>query len=215
MRQRATLIAATLAATARAAKDARTFAVLRFSGSEPLMEARVDPIVAPGRAALHAHTIQGGSAFGVSSTGEDMLNSTCSTALVEGDDSAYWVPKLYFHDRDAGTLEGVEMYYFNVYYFFEPTDDDIVAFPVGLQIVAGDTDLRECPDFGGSMQLDGGDEAGVQPAQWICPRQSYEPASRPSADESDGSTAPIQDPDNVQGGQGFPLYVYRPPAVQW
>lgn len=196
--------AATLAASARAAKDTQTFAVLRFLGDEPMMEGRVDPIVSPGVAAAHAHAIQGGNAFSMSATGEDMLTSTCSTALVEGDDSAYWVPKLYFRDADTGVLESVNMYYMNVYYFFEPTDDDIVAFPVGLQIVAGNTTLRECPNFGGVVQLDAGGDAGIQPTQWICPRTSYDPASRPSASESDGSTAGIQDPDNEQGGQGFP-----------
>lgn len=207
MRQ-TTLVAATLAVTARAAKDSRTFAVLRFNGDEPLMEGRVDPIVSMGETAKHVHTIQGGSAFGISSTGESMMTSECSTAMIEGDNSAYWVPKLYFNDPATGLLESVDMYYMNIYYFFEPTDDDVVAFPIGLKMVAGDPDLRDCPNFGGEIQLDAGNEAGIQPAQWICPRSTYDPASRPSADESDGSTAPIQDPLNAQGGQGFPLYVF-------
>ncbi|ROW14311.1 hypothetical protein VPNG_03962 [Cytospora leucostoma] len=195
-----------LAATAHAARDARTFAVLRFYGDGPLMEGRVDPIVSPGETATHVHTIMGGSAMGVSATGESMLASNCSNALVEGDNSGYWVPKLYFHDRDAGTLEPVDLFYMNVYYFFEPTDDDVAAFPAGLQIVSGDASLRTCPDFGGVLRTDGANgTTGTQPTQWTCPRSSYSPPSRPPASESDGSRAGIQDPSNAQAGQGFPF----------
>lgn len=205
---RSTLVAATLAAVAQAAQDSRTFAVLRFYGDGPMMEGRVDPIVSPGQTSAHVHTIQGGSNFGISATGEQMMQSNCSSALVEGDNSAYWVPKLYFHDKDAGTLEDVNVFYMNVYYFFEPTDDDVTAFPVGLQMTSGNQTLRDCPNFGGVLQTDGGNSSGIQPTQWTCPRSEYTPASRPSASESDGTKAGIQDPINQQAGQGFPLYVH-------
>lgn len=112
------VIAAALAGTAQAAKDERTFAVLRFFGDGPLMEGRVDPIVSPGQTSAHVHTIQGGSNFGISATGESLMESQCSSALIEGDNSAYWVPKLHFYDKTTGTVEGVPMYYMNIYYFF-------------------------------------------------------------------------------------------------
>ncbi|KAK7733959.1 hypothetical protein SLS53_008111 [Cytospora paraplurivora] len=175
-----------LAATAHAARDARTFAVLRFYGDGPLTEGRVDPIISPGETSSHVHTIMGGSNMGVSATGETMLASGCSNALVEGDNSGYWVPKLYFHDRGAGTLEPVDLFYMNV--------------------VSGDAGLRACPDFGGALQTDGANgTAGVQPAQWTCPRSAYDPPSWPPATESDGSAAGIQDPADAQAGQGFPF----------
>lgn len=170
-----------------------------------MMEGRVDPIVTPGKTSSHVHTIQGGSNFGISATGQDMMDSNCSSALIEGDNSAYWVPKLYFHDKATGMVEDVRMYYMNIYYFFEPTDDDIVAFPVGLQMVSGNATSRTCPDFGGANQLDGGKSTGTQPLQWTCPRSGYSPASWPSASNSDGSKAGIQDPNNQGAGQGFPL----------
>lgn len=198
-------VLAALAVTVQAAKDSRTFAVLRFYGDGPLMEGRVDPIISPGETSSHVHTIMGGSNMGISATGQSMMQSNCSNALVEGDNSGYWVPKLYFHDKDAGTLEPVDMFYMNVYYFFEPTDDDIKAFPVGLQIVSGDVDLRTCPDFGGELQTDGANASFIQPTQWTCPRSTYSPPSRPSASQSDGSKAGIQDPNNAQAGQGFPF----------
>lgn len=201
----ATFFTVALAATAQAAKDSRTFAVLRFYGDEPLLEARVDPIVNPGATAMHVHTIQGGSNIGISSTGEDLMNSECSTALIVGDDSAYWMPSLYFQDPATGLLDKVDLYYMNVYYFFEPTDDDIVPFPVGLQMFSGNASLRECPNFGGESVTDAGNENGTQPLQWTCPRTDYNKAAWPSAAESDGARAGIQDPVNQGAGQGFPL----------
>lgn len=196
-------VLAALAVTVQAAKDSRTFAVLRFYGDGPLLEDLVDPIVSPGKASSHMHTLMGGSNIGVSATGESMMESNCSNALIVGDMSGYWVPKLYFHDKAAGTVEPVDMFYMNVYYFFEPTDDDIKAFPVGLQMVAGDASLRSCPDFGGELQLDG--SKTIQPAQFTCPRSDYNVPAWPSASESDGSKAGIQDPNNQGAGQGFPF----------
>lgn len=200
-----TFLAAALAATVQAAKDQRTFAVLRFYGDEPLMEARVDPVQSAGKVASHVHTIQGGSNFGFSSTGEDLMKSNCSTALIEGDMSAYWMPSVHFRYPDTGLLDKVDLFYMNVYYFFEPTDDDIVPFPVGLQMISGDMDLRECPNFGGESVLDGGNANGTQPLQWTCPRTDYDLAAWPSAAESDGTKAGIEDPVNKGAGQGFPL----------
>lgn len=203
-----TFVAAALAATAQAAKDVRTFAVLRFLGNGPLMEGRVDPIVSPGKTSGHVHTFQGGSNIGISATGEDMMKSNCSSALVAGDNSGYWMPKVYFRDPASGLLEAVELDYMNVYYFFEPTDDDVVPFPVGLQMVSGDASLRECPNFGGESVLDAGSPNGTQPLQWTCPRTNYDLAAWPAASQSDGTTAGIADPVNRGAGQGFPLYVF-------
>lgn len=194
-----------LAATAKAAKESRTHAVLRFTGNKPLTEARMDPIIAPGQTSSHVHTVLGGSNMGISATGDKLMSSTCSQAMVRGDNSGYWVPKLYFRDPVYGGLEPVSLYYFNMYYFFEPTDDErIMAFPVGLQVHSGDAMTRKCPSAGGRVQLDAGADAPIQPSQWTCPRSGYDPPSRLSAAESDGSTSGIQDPYNVQAGQGFP-----------
>lgn len=134
-----------------------------------------------------------------------MMASQCSSAMVAGDNSGYWMPKVYFRDPTTTMIEDVDLYYMNVYYFFEPTDDDIVPFPVGLQMISGDASLRECPNFGGEQILDAGNAEGVQPAQWTCPRSDYNVPAWPSAAESDGTKAGIQDPVNKGAGQGFPL----------
>ncbi|KAI5855039.1 hypothetical protein GGS23DRAFT_601519 [Durotheca rogersii] len=41
-----------------------------------------------------------------------------------------------------GTFKQVELFYQNVYYFSKATDDEIEAFPVGLQMVGGNASLR-------------------------------------------------------------------------
>ena len=94
----------------------RSFAVNRFYGKGPLVEGSMDPIVSPGRASSHVHTVQGGNAFGLTMTDDQLLTkSTCTSSLVKNDLSNYWTPKLYFRAED-GTFKDVEMFYMNVYY---------------------------------------------------------------------------------------------------
>ncbi|CAK7236153.1 hypothetical protein SCUCBS95973_009511 [Sporothrix curviconia] len=185
-----------------AAKDSRTFAVLRFHGDGPLTIGRTDPIVSPGGPSGHVHVVQGSNAFGNSATGESLLaDSTCSTANVAGDRSAYWMPQVYFHDPKNGSFEPVPLFYMNVYYFFEATNDNITAFPVGLQMVSGNATMRTAPATGNDV-LDPS-QGTIQPAQFTCPRSSYVPPSYPA--NSDGSMAGIQDTGNLGAGAGFPF----------
>lgn len=179
----------------------RSFAVLRFFGDGALVETRADPIVQPNVASSHVHTVMGASNFGFNSTGDSLFESECSNALIEGDFSAYWMPKLYFHDKDKGTFEPVELFYMNVYYFFEGTNDKIKAFPKGLQMVSGDAMTRTCPTSG--KQITDPDDGTIQPAQITCPRSNFNPPSYPV--DSDGSKAGIVDPNNKGSGVGFPF----------
>lgn len=111
---RATLVAALVGSTV-AVKDERTFAVLRFNNKQ-LTKGRMDPIISPGQASTHVHNVMGGSNFGLSSTGEQLMSSACSNAKVKGDNSNYWYPSLYFRDPTTGQLEDVEIWYVNAYY---------------------------------------------------------------------------------------------------
>ncbi|KAL1900133.1 hypothetical protein Sste5346_002443 [Sporothrix stenoceras] len=198
----ATLVAALASVSpATAAKDARTFAVLRFHGDGPLTIGRTDPIVSPGGPSSHVHVVQGSNAFGNSATGETLLTSTCSTANIAGDKSAYWMPQVFFHDPKNGSFEPVPLFYMNVYYFFEATNDDITAFPVGLQMVSGNATRKTAPDTGND-QLDPS-QGPIQAAQFTCPRSSYDPPSYPV--DSDGSMAGLQDTGNLGAGAGFPF----------
>ncbi|ORY70058.1 uncharacterized protein BCR38DRAFT_333251 [Pseudomassariella vexata] len=189
-------------ATVATAKDEGTFAVLRFNGKF-LTEGQVDPIVSPGTASTHLHGIMGGSNFGTTIQGDQLLDSECTNAKIKNDKSNYWIPEVFFQDSNNGSFTKVPMMYMNVYYFFEATDDKIEAFPPGLKIVSGDAMTRDPPAFGGGQNLDP-DAGPIQPIQWICPRKQYEPPSYPVG--SDGSTAGIQDPNDKGAGAGFPLY---------
>ncbi|EAQ91051.1 hypothetical protein CHGG_02986 [Chaetomium globosum CBS 148.51] len=197
----ATALAA-LVATASAAKDKRTFAVLRHYGKGPLTTCRADPIVSPGTASAHVHTVMGASNFGLNVTGEQLRESKCTTALPKADLSAYWFPLLYFKDPATGLLEPVTMDYMNVYYFFEPTNDDIKAFPLGLQIVSGNAMLRTAPADTGDVNLDPS-KGPIQPVQITCPRVNFDPPTWPSG--SDGSKAGIGSTSDKGAGIGFPF----------
>ncbi|KAI1261192.1 hypothetical protein F5Y18DRAFT_211413 [Xylariaceae sp. FL1019] len=194
---------ATLAAVASAAKDERTFAVLRFNGDGFLTEGPVDPIVNPGEQSTHYHGIHGGSAFSATTSGDDLMSSNCTTAKIANDHSNYWVPSLFFQDPNNGTMQKVPMFYMNVYYFFEPTDDDVVPFPIGLKMMTGDSKARTVPEAGGNLNLDPDNGVAINAVQWTCPRSSYDPPSYPV--DSDGSTAGIVDSNNDGSGTGFPL----------
>ncbi|KAM5351483.1 hypothetical protein ACJ41O_004206 [Fusarium nematophilum] len=194
--------AAALAGVASAAHETGTFSVLRFT-NKMLTAGRMDPILFPGQTSSHVHTIMGGSGFSKSSTGEDLKNSKCSNALVKGDNSNYWFPSVYFNDPKTGEFEAVEFNYFNAYYFFEKTHDDIKAFPVGLQMVAGDSMTRTMPKTGAKPNLDPS-KGPVNGARITCPRLNnvFEPPSWDA--DSDGSMAGVGDPDNLGEGVGFP-----------
>ncbi|KAK4106431.1 WSC-domain-containing protein [Parathielavia hyrcaniae] len=196
-----TTVLAALVAAVAAAKDSRTFAVLRHYGRGPLTTCRADPIVSPGSASAHVHTIMGASNFGLNATGESLRQSSCTTAKVKGDLSAYWFPTLYFQDPETGLLEQVNMFYMNVYYFFDATNDDIKSFPTGLQIVSGNAQLRTAPSTSGDAQLDPS-RGPIQPAQITCPRGNFNPPSWPEG--SDGSIAGIGS-NNDGAGIGFPF----------
>lgn len=193
-----------LAALASAAKQESTFAVLRFNGDQFLTEGRIDPVVNPGEEATHYHGIMGGSNFGKTVQGNDLMDSKCTTAKIKNDKSNYWAPTLFFQDPNNPTnFTKVPLMYMNVYYFFEETNDDLVSFPPGLKMLSGDTHTRDPPAFGGAINKDP-DAGPIQPVQWTCPRTSYNPPSYPA--DSDGTKAGLQDPNNEGAGAGFPLY---------
>ncbi|KAF5655474.1 hypothetical protein FHETE_11186, partial [Fusarium heterosporum] len=193
---------ALLACPAVASHEATTFAVLHFVNNM-LTKGRMDPIVSPGRTSDHVHHIMGGSGFSKSVTGKDLAKSLCSNAIIKGDNSNYWFPALYFHDPASGNFEDVEFGYFNAYYFFEKTHDDIKPFPIGLQIVAGDATTRTMPDAGSQPNLDPS-KGPVNPAKMTCPRLNNDYTLSSWNAASDGTKAGVGDPINKSEGVGFP-----------
>ncbi|KAI9166821.1 hypothetical protein HJFPF1_02936 [Paramyrothecium foliicola] len=196
---------AAMATGAMAAHEKSTFAVLRFNGKQ-LTKGRMDPNVSPGKPSNHVHTIMGGSGFSMSATGDDLMKSECSNAKIKGDNSNYWFPSLYFKDPNNGSVEAVDVFYVNAYYFilsFEKSNDDIKAFPIGLKMISGDPDARTPPEGGPASNFNP-DDGPVVPVKWTCPRSgnNYSPPSWPA--DSDGSLAGIGDPINKGEGVGFP-----------
>ncbi|RYP04602.1 hypothetical protein DL764_004339 [Monosporascus ibericus] len=115
------LIVLTLAASpVAAAKDRRTFAVLRFhnDGGHFSTEGRMDPIVYPGRVSSHSHGVMGGSNFGLTIEGDQLLDSECTNAFLSADKSNYWVPALFFQSPINGTFKRVPLFYMQVYYLY-------------------------------------------------------------------------------------------------
>jgi len=200
MKSAAVTALAALGSVAVAAKDGRTFGVLHFNNKQ-LTIGRADPIVNPGVPSPHLHHILGGSAFSLNSTGKTLQNSQCTSAQVVGDNSNYWFPSLYFRDPKTKKFEPVELFYAQVYYFFEPTNDDIKPFPLGLQMVIGDVNTRSPPAGGASGNTDPS-KGPLNPIKWTCPRKSYDPPSWKA--DSDGSMGGMPDKNNKGEGVGFP-----------
>ncbi|TVY62784.1 WSC domain-containing protein [Lachnellula suecica] len=195
-------IMAALASSAYAGTTQRTFAVNHFYGQGPLTMGRMDPIVSPGGPSGHVHAIQGGNGFALDMQNLQALDSSCTSSLVKADRSNYWTPALYFQDQTTQKFEAVEMFYMNVYYFMEPTEDQITPFPPGLRLIIGDPSLRTPPATGGIQITDLGDGA-IQPVQWVCPRSNTNSPLYPT--DSDGlHGVGIQDPTNAGSGVGFP-----------
>ncbi|KAI0000276.1 hypothetical protein F4779DRAFT_148644 [Xylariaceae sp. FL0662B] len=202
MRSITLYILATAVASA-SAKDEGSFAVLRFNnvGGQFSTEGRMDPIVSPGAVSTHSHGIMGGSNFGLTVSGDQLLDSQCSNTMIVNDKSNYWVPNLWFQSPVNGTFKKVDLFYMNVYYKFDSTNDDIKAFPPGLKIVSGDA-MKRTPPASGALQLDPS-MGEIQPVQWTCPTQDGNEDRYPP--DSDGTKAGMQDPGNKGSGAGFPV----------
>lgn len=101
---------------------------------------RLDPIVDPGKASSHAHTIHGGSNFAETTTYDMLRSSECTSCQFDDDKSAYWTPSLHFV-HDGGKTEIVPQIGGMLAYYLL-LGDNIKAFPEGFEMLAGDSRLR-------------------------------------------------------------------------
>jgi hypothetical protein len=117
-----------------------------------LTQQRADPIVNPGIASAHLHSIIGGNAFQRTMEGTDALKANLTTCDKAIDHSNYWVPQMY-HMRTDGMFELVTWHGSAVYYQKRACDyapglqycnKSVVplAFPDGFRMIAGDTNRR-------------------------------------------------------------------------
>ncbi|KAH9971393.1 hypothetical protein BGW80DRAFT_1322198 [Lactifluus volemus] len=117
----------------------------RLPCAKPVLNARVDPIIAPGGPSSHLHTIMGSNAIGYSTTFGDLRNCQCSTCKVKDDKSAYWIPQLYYQYPNGSLVEvshgGMIVYYIQR----GGSNETIEAFPDGLHMFTGDPYARSYP----------------------------------------------------------------------
>jgi len=118
----------------------------------PLTIQRSDPIVNPGIASTHVHSIIGGNAFRRTMTGTDAAKANATTCDKAIDHSNYWVPHLY-HMRTDKMWEMAKWTGSAVYYqkracnytaglqYCDKTQTPL-AFPDGFRMVAGDPARR-------------------------------------------------------------------------
>lgn len=112
----------------------------------PLSTQRLDPIVNIGTVSTHVHQIAGGDAFAPVMDYNTTQSSDCTSCMVNGDKSNYWVPLLY-HDNGDGTYTAVPQHgSASMYYLNEKTrlgsGETMESFPVGLRVLAGEPSKR-------------------------------------------------------------------------
>ena len=113
----------------------------------PVALERGDPLLSPGVPSNHVHSVVGGNAFTLQMDFATTQTSTCSTVGPIPDKSNYWMPALYFQDKNAGTFTRVpEKPDHQIYYKYGNNDDtaDMTRseFPQGFRMITGNAKLR-------------------------------------------------------------------------
>ncbi|CBF73423.1 hypothetical protein AN7870.2 [Aspergillus nidulans FGSC A4] len=117
-----------------------SLAFFKVPCSTPLVIQRADPIVQPGVASGHVHTIMGGSGFGFTMDYNMTQTSQCNSCSAVEDKSNYWISSLYYHAENGSFIPVPQNGGALIYYLQRPdptTDGTIVAPPAGFRMVAG------------------------------------------------------------------------------
>ncbi|KAL3477089.1 hypothetical protein BJX99DRAFT_128959 [Aspergillus californicus] len=116
--------------------------------SNPLVVERADPVIQPGIAASHVHTIMGGSGFGFTMDYNQTQEAQCSSCSPIADKSNYWIPSLYYQ-AENGTFTPVSQNGGALIYYLQrpdPNNDTILAPPKDLRMIAGSPMDRKFKD---------------------------------------------------------------------
>ncbi|VDC06984.1 unnamed protein product [Peniophora sp. CBMAI 1063] len=114
----------------------------RLPCNKPVVNGLIDPIVSPGKANSHSHTIMGANGINLDSTYDELVASDCTTCKVSADKSAYWIPGLYYKYPN-GSFQSVDHGGMLVYYLQRGgSNETIKAFPPGLRMLTGDPFAR-------------------------------------------------------------------------
>ncbi|KAL4936958.1 hypothetical protein BDV06DRAFT_203905, partial [Aspergillus oleicola] len=116
--------------------------------SNPLVVERADPIIQPGVAASHVHSIMGGSGFGFTMDYNQTQEAKCSSCAPKADKSNYWIPSLYYQ-AENGSFTPVEQNGGALIYYLQredPNNSTILAPPKDLRMIAGSPMDRKYKD---------------------------------------------------------------------
>ncbi|KZT56864.1 hypothetical protein CALCODRAFT_509191 [Calocera cornea HHB12733] len=103
--------------------------------AQPIVLARMDPVVQPGIVSQHTHAVIGGSAFQTTYDSDTYGAARCTTMEVTPDKSNYWSPAVFGRNRN-GTVEPLGVREIRAYYLLQG-NASVVAFPNGLKMLAG------------------------------------------------------------------------------
>ncbi|KAJ5974956.1 hypothetical protein N7481_008663 [Penicillium waksmanii] len=125
------------------------FAFFKVPCSTPLVIERADPLISPGVASNHVHTIMGGSGFGFTMDYDMTQTSQCNSCSPIEDKSNYWVAALYYHAQNGSFIQVPQNGGALIYYEQRPdptTNGTIVAPPPGFRMIAGSPFDRQYKD---------------------------------------------------------------------
>ncbi|KAJ7456889.1 hypothetical protein FB451DRAFT_1275125 [Mycena latifolia] len=104
---------------------------------------RLDPVVSPGSVSTHAHSVLGGSNFGLNTSTTALRSSSCTSIPIPEDHSNYWFPHLYFQWSN-GTFTSVSgnASWNRIDYLFNDTPGYTTEFPDDFRMISGNPTLR-------------------------------------------------------------------------
>jgi len=115
----------------------------------PVAVERLDPIVNPNAVSQHTHRVFGASNFGASFNYETYQASSCTSIGPQADKSAYWLPQLYWMDKDSSgnptyaAINGNVRIYYNLWRDVDSLP--IRPFPPGLRMLVGNPNAKTGP----------------------------------------------------------------------
>ncbi|KAI8841768.1 hypothetical protein BC829DRAFT_420465 [Chytridium lagenaria] len=158
--------------------------IMRQTCSVVIDNARIDPLVSPGKFSSHSHTVAGASKFHFNSTGSDIQTSSCTTCSITVDKSNYWYPSLYYV-QDDGNFRYVPADV--ITYYMARGNDYNIEFPQGFAMIAGNPYRRAF----GSVQ----EERAVE---WLC-------IGRENPNNGVGTGIPQDCEGSIRGQLHFPM----------
>ncbi|KAL7003994.1 hypothetical protein EMMF5_006470 [Cystobasidiomycetes sp. EMM_F5] len=113
-----------------------------FQVNNPLVVARLDPIISPGNVSQHVHRVLGGSAFSAKYDPVALRRSSCTTLPAQADKSNYWHPYLYKVNYDKTTKKTTYSPMWGQTRIYYNAPDLLPGTGVGSYIEPFPTDLR-------------------------------------------------------------------------